>query len=266
MRWFRSFRPRVAWARPRRRQPGRLRRRRRAARAAADLTCSPRCRATSRWPFARPAGIEMLTVNEHRAEQLVSHTAIARRSGALERRPRRETEHAAAACARWQTRLRHLLPDARAELRPAADRHQGARSVLLEWRCWPRTYGAVAGHAGNPRGTRTARRGTLQLIEDIAPYRHLGIEPPPLHLLINRVASGVVERAADPTGAAAGVPGQPGVRVLDTDVPAIRNLSARSNQRLASASRWSTASPRAVPGTRGAGHHARAGRRKAVPA
>jgi hypothetical protein len=26
---------------------------------------------------------------------------------------------------------------------------------------------------------------TLQLIEDITPYRHLGIEPPPLHLLIN---------------------------------------------------------------------------------
>jgi chromosome partitioning related protein ParA len=34
---------------------------------------------------------------------------------------------------------------------------------------------------------RELRRGTLQLIEDIAPYRHLGIEPPPLHLLINRV-------------------------------------------------------------------------------
>ena len=27
----------------------------------------------------------------------------------------------------------------------------------------------------------------MQLLEDIAPYRHLGIEPPPLHLLINRV-------------------------------------------------------------------------------
>src|SRR3546814_2735198 len=34
---------------------------------------------------------------------------------------------------------------------------------------------------------RELRRGTLQLIEDIAPYRHLGIEPPPLRLLINRV-------------------------------------------------------------------------------
>ncbi|MFX7507254.1 ParA family protein, partial [Acinetobacter baumannii] len=34
---------------------------------------------------------------------------------------------------------------------------------------------------------RELRRGTMQLLEDSAPYRHLGIEPPPLHLLINRV-------------------------------------------------------------------------------
>ena len=34
---------------------------------------------------------------------------------------------------------------------------------------------------------RELRRGTMQLLEDIAPYRHLGIEPPSLHLLINRV-------------------------------------------------------------------------------
>lgn len=34
---------------------------------------------------------------------------------------------------------------------------------------------------------REFRRGTLQLMHDITPFRRLGIEPPPLHLLINRV-------------------------------------------------------------------------------
>jgi len=34
---------------------------------------------------------------------------------------------------------------------------------------------------------KSSRRGTLQFLEDIALYRHLGIKPPPLHLLINDV-------------------------------------------------------------------------------
>ncbi|MCY1368201.1 hypothetical protein D9M69_551690 [compost metagenome] len=34
---------------------------------------------------------------------------------------------------------------------------------------------------------RELQRGTLQLVDAIAPYRHLGIPPPPLHLLLNRV-------------------------------------------------------------------------------
>lgn len=68
---------------------------------------------------------------------------------------------------------------------------------------------------------RELRRGTLQLIEDIAPYRHLGIEPPPLHLLINRVHpvssnARLIQQALRQV-----FQEQPGVRVLDTDVPAI---------------------------------------------
>ena len=40
-------------------------------------TCSPRCRATSRWPNARRRHLRDAGLNEQRAEQLVSHTAIA---------------------------------------------------------------------------------------------------------------------------------------------------------------------------------------------
>src|SRR3546814_15882017 len=68
---------------------------------------------------------------------------------------------------------------------------------------------------------RELRRGTLQLIEDIAPYRHLGIEPPPLRLLINRVHpvssnARLVQQALRQV-----FQEQAGVQVLGTDVPAI---------------------------------------------
>ena len=68
---------------------------------------------------------------------------------------------------------------------------------------------------------RELRRGTLQLIEDIAPYRHLGIEPPPLRLLINRVHPVSSNARLVQQGAATGIPGTGRRAVLDTDVPAI---------------------------------------------
>ena len=63
---------------------------------------------------------------------------------------------------------------------------QGARSVLLEMAVLASDL-ALSPVTPEILAARELRRGTLQLIEDIAPYRHLGIEPPPLHLLINRV-------------------------------------------------------------------------------
>ena len=116
-------------------------------------------------------------------------------------------------------RLRHLLPT----LAPhydlllidtqRAQRAAGDGGAGLE-------LGAFAGDAGN-LAARELRRGTLQLIEDIVPYRHLGIEPPPLHLLINRVHpvssnARLIQQALRQV-----FQEQPGVRVLDTDVPAI---------------------------------------------
>src|SRR3546814_19789558 len=73
---------------------------------------------------------------------------------------------------------------------------------------------------------RELRRGTLQLIEDIAPYRHLGIEPPPLRLLINRVHpvssnARLVQQALRQV-----FPEQAGVQGLGTDVPALDRKEA----------------------------------------
>jgi len=63
---------------------------------------------------------------------------------------------------------------------------QGARSVMLEMALLAADL-AVSPITPEILAARELQRGTLQLIDAIAPYRYLGIQPPPLHLLLNRV-------------------------------------------------------------------------------
>ena len=97
---------------------------------------------------------------------------------------------------------------------------QGARSVLLEMAV------LASGLALSPvtpeiLAARELRRGTMQLLEDIAPYRHLGIEPPPLDLLINRVHPVSANARMIQQALRDLFQDHAGIRVLGTDVPAI---------------------------------------------
>lgn len=83
-------------------------------------------------------------------------------------------------------RLRNLLPIFDPHYDLVLIDTQGARSVLLEMAVLASDL-AVSPVTPEILAARELRRGTLQLLEEIAPYRHLGIQPPPLHLLINRV-------------------------------------------------------------------------------
>lgn len=168
-----------------------------------------------------PAGIyEMLAYNEQRAEQLVSHTGIAGLDLVLSNDDRGELNTLLLHAPDGRLRLRHLLPT----LAPRYDLllidTQGARSVLLEMAVLASDL-ALSPVTPEILAARELRRGTLQLIDDIAPYRHLGIEPPPLHLLINRVHpvssnARLIQQALRQV-----FHNHVGVRVLDTDVPAI---------------------------------------------
>lgn len=183
-------------------------------------TCSPRCRAISPLAARAPAGIyEMLAYNEQRAEQLVSHTVIERLDPAPERRPGR-AEHAAAARARWKIAAAPPIAHAGAALRPDADRHAGrAQRVAGDGGTGLRP-GAVACDARNPSGARIATRHAAahRGHRAVSAPRHR--KPPPLHLLINRVHP-VSSNARLIQRALRQFQGQSGVRVLDTDVPAI---------------------------------------------
>lgn len=62
---------------------------------------------------------------------------------------------------------------------------QGARSVLLEMAVIASQM-VISPVTPEVLAAREFRRGTLQLMEDIAPYKSLGVSPPPLHMLVNR--------------------------------------------------------------------------------
>jgi chromosome partitioning related protein ParA len=168
-----------------------------------------------------PAGIyELLAFNERSIEQLVSRTAIDGLDLVLSNDDRGDLNTLLLHAPDGRLRLRHLLPVFAPWYDLLLIDTQGARSVLLEMAILASNI-ALSPVTPEILAARELRRGTLQLIEDIAPYRHLGIEPPLLRLLINRVHpvssnARVVQQALRQV-----FRDQAGVHVLDTDVPAI---------------------------------------------
>lgn len=186
-----------------------------------DLDVQPTLSSYFTLDVRAPAGIyEMLAFNERRIEQLVSRTAIAGLDLVLSNDDRGELNTLLLHAPDGRLRLRHLLPVFRPHYDLLLIDTQGARSVLLEMAVLASDL-ALSPVTPEILAARELRRGTLQLIEDIAPYRHLGIEPPPLRLLINRVHpvssnARLVQQALRQV-----FQEQAGVQVLDTDVPAI---------------------------------------------
>ncbi|VVO03356.1 ParA family protein [Pseudomonas fluorescens] len=101
-----------------------------------------------------------------------------------------------------QGRLSTLLlhaPDGRLRLRNLLDAFrpsydlllidtQGARSVLLEMAILASDL-ALSPITPEMLAARELPRGTLKLLSELEPFRHLGITPPPLRLLLNQVNS-----------------------------------------------------------------------------
>ena len=180
---------------------------------------------------ARGGIYELLAFNEQRPEQLISRTVIEGLDLILSNDDRGELNTLLLHAPDGRLRLRHLLPT----LAPLYDLvlidTQGARSVMLEMALLASNM-ALSPVTPEILAARELRRGTLQLIEDIAPYRHLGIEPPTLHLLINRVHpvssnARLIQQALRDVFL-----GHAGVRVLDTNVPAIEAYPRASTRGL----------------------------------
>ncbi|ROL68749.1 cobyrinic acid a,c-diamide synthase [Pseudomonas chlororaphis] len=83
-------------------------------------------------------------------------------------------------------RLRNLLDNFRPRYDLLLIDTQGARSVLLEMAILASDL-ALSPITPEMLAARELQRGTLKLLNELEPFRHLGIPPPPLRLLLNQV-------------------------------------------------------------------------------
>lgn len=115
-------------------------------------------------------------------------------------------------------RLRNLLDNFRPNYDLLLIDTQGARSVLLEMAILASDF-ALSPITPEMLAARELRRGTLKLLSELEPFRHLGITPPPLRLLLNQVNSIRLDTRMIIRGLRETFAGATNVSVLDTVVP-----------------------------------------------
>ena len=179
-----------------------------------------------------PGGIyELLAFNEQERTRLISHTVIEGLDLILSNDDKGQLNTLLLHAPDGRLRLRNLLPIFRPHYDLLLIDTQGARSVLLEMAVLASDL-ALSPVTPEILAAREFRRGTLQLMQDIAPYRRLGIDPPPLQLLINRVHpissnARLIQQALRDLFST-----EPGIVVLDTRIPAIEAYPRASTQAL----------------------------------
>ncbi|WP_330212025.1 ParA family protein [Pseudomonas sp. Z18(2022)] len=115
-------------------------------------------------------------------------------------------------------RLRHLLDNFRLNYDLLLIDTQGARSVLLEMAILASDL-ALSPITPEMLAARELRRGTLRLMSELEPFRHLGIPPPPLRLLLNQANTIRVDTRMIIRGLRETFAGDNTISVLDTVVP-----------------------------------------------
>lgn len=95
---------------------------------------------------------------------------------------------------------------------------QGARSVVLEMAVLASDL-TIAPVTPEMLAARELRRGTLKLLDELAPYRHLGVTPPPLRLLLNQVNTETLDARLIMQSLRASFSDDDAVKVLATLIP-----------------------------------------------
>jgi len=115
-------------------------------------------------------------------------------------------------------RLRNLLDSFRPRYDLLLIDTQGARSVLLEMAILASDL-ALSPITPEMLAARELQRGTLKLLSELEPFRHLGIPPPPLRLLLNQVNAIRVDTRMIIHSLRETFAGTTNISVLDTVVP-----------------------------------------------
>ena len=115
-------------------------------------------------------------------------------------------------------RLRNLLGNFRPNYDVLLIDTQGARSVLLEMAVLASDL-VLSPVTPEMLAARELHRGTLKLLSELDPFRHLGIPPPPLRLLLNQVNAIRVDTRMIIRGLRETFAETTNISVLDTVVP-----------------------------------------------
>lgn len=163
---------------------------------------------------------ELLANNERNFERLISQTQIPGLDLIVSNDPFGQLNTLLMHAPDGRLRLRNLLQTFQDQYDLLLIDTQGARNVLLEMALLAADL-AVSPVIPEILAARELHRGTLQLLEDIAPYYQLGIHPPPLHLLLNRVHPVSSDARQIQQALREMLADRPGVQVMHTTVPAI---------------------------------------------
>lgn len=174
---------------------------------------------------------ELLAFNEARPERLISHTAIPRLDLILSNDEQGDLNSLLLHAPDGRLRLRHLRQVFEPDYDVMILDTQGARSVLLEMAVLASDL-ALSPVTPEILAARELRRGTVQLIKDVAPFRHWGIEPPPLKLLLNRVPTVSANARLIDQALRQVFRDDPGITVLQVHIPALEAYPRASTSAL----------------------------------
>ncbi|SDS16515.1 chromosome partitioning related protein ParA [Halopseudomonas litoralis] len=163
---------------------------------------------------------ELLAFNEQDLTKIVSRTAINGLDIIVSNDEHRQLNTLLLHAADGRLRLRNLLAIFKPHYDLVLIDTQGARSVLLEMAVLASNL-AISPITPEILAARELHRGSLQLMEEMTPYRHLGIQPPQLHLLINRVPAVSSNARLVQQTLRLVFRKHPGVHALESVVPAI---------------------------------------------
>jgi chromosome partitioning related protein ParA len=152
-----------------------------------DLDMQPTLSSYYRLKSAADCGIyELIALNERNVGKLVSHTSIERLHLIFSNDDKGQLNTLLLHAPDGRFRLKNLLPVFASHYDLILIDTQGARSVTLEMAIVASDK-LISPVTPEVLAAREFRRGTLQLLADIAPYRHLGITLAPIEMLMNRV-------------------------------------------------------------------------------
>jgi chromosome partitioning related protein ParA len=161
---------------------------------------------------------EFITLNLTTPAQIVSRTVIAGLDLILSNDDQGRLNTLLLHAPDGRLRLRNLLDNFRPRYDLLLIDTQGAHSVLLEMAILASDF-ALSPITPEMLSARELHRGTLKLLRELEPFRHLGILPPPLRLLLNQVNAIRVDTRMIIRGLRETFTGATDISVLDTVVP-----------------------------------------------